>query len=145
MSSFLLAILFASASSASFAGNLNYGSPSARHPALGVPLAPLIKRQTVPESVDISLLRFTHGVASGDPYEDSVILWTRVSPNADNESSDLTEDGVSPSAPPEDSGDRSIDDICVNYRVASDEDFTNIKDEGRAYTSAEVDYTIKVH
>ena len=29
---------------------------------------------------------FSHGVASGDPYADSVILWTRVTPEGDNTS-----------------------------------------------------------
>ena len=61
---------------------------------------------------------FQHGVASGDPAPDSVVLWTRV-----------TTDQV---AQP------------VSWRVASDPDFSDIIAEGEAISSADADHTVKV-
>ncbi len=61
---------------------------------------------------------FRHGVASGDPMTDRVIIWTRVSPI--------------------DSG--AID---VAYSVARDEAFTDIVKRGADATSAARDFTIK--
>ena len=34
--------------------------------------------------------------------------------------------------------------ICVSYKVASDNGFSKVVDSGRAYTSSDVDYTLKV-
>ena len=34
--------------------------------------------------------------------------------------------------------------ICVSYKVASDNAFTKVVDSGMAYTSSDVDYTLKV-
>ena len=65
--------------------------------------------------------RFTHGVASGDPLSDRVILWTRVTAESQND---------------------SIDDIV--WQVASDRRFKSIKASGLASTSAVRDYTVKV-
>lgn len=62
---------------------------------------------------------FGHGVASGDPLADRVILWTRV-----------TQD---------DSG--SVD---VGWEVASDALFADVVASGIAFTSAARDYTVKV-
>ena len=30
--------------------------------------------------MSVPAISFSHGVASGDPYQDSVILWTRITP-----------------------------------------------------------------
>ena len=65
--------------------------------------------------------RFTHGVASGDPLSDRVILWTRVTAESQND---------------------SIDDIV--WQVASDRQFKSIKASGLVSTSAARDYTVKV-
>lgn len=62
---------------------------------------------------------FNHGVASGDPLTDRVIIWTRVTPE-------------------------TADQIWVGWEVATDADFTNKVVEGRGNTSADVDYTVKV-
>lgn len=61
--------------SASFADNLNYGSPSLHHPSLGISIRKVAKRHDKVVEWDPETLAFTHGVASGDPYERSVILW----------------------------------------------------------------------
>ncbi len=62
---------------------------------------------------------FNHGVASGDPLADRVILWTRVTPESDG-------------------------NVVVDWEIASDEDFTNVIGSGSGSTTAEVDYTVKV-
>ena len=61
---------------------------------------------------------FQHGVASGDPLVDRVILWTRIS---------------------EASG-----AVMVTWEIASDPGFTSIVASGEATTDAERDYTVKV-
>lgn len=65
---------------------------------------------------------FDHGVASGDPTQSAIILWTRVTP---------TEDGFD-------------GEIPVSWEVASDSDFQNIVTNGSANISSETDYTLKI-
>ena len=120
-------------------------------------------------------LHFTHGVASGDPMEDSVILWTRVSPVKDNVVADVDVLGLGVKVKDWKSrgrgkmGDKSLDDddddddnsdgedggggaiACVEYRVSEDEGLMKEEEEeedvsvaGRAYTSADTDWTVKV-
>ncbi len=67
-----------------------------------------------PEHVD----RFAHGIASGDPLTDRVILWTRIS-------------GLQRAA-------------TVTWQVARDEGFGDIVSEGNAQSAPERDYTVKV-
>ncbi len=64
---------------------------------------------------------FFHGVASGDPLEDRVIIWTRVTPDSLN------------TAP-----------ITVDWRVATDTGLQNVVQSGTFTTNAERDYTVKV-
>jgi alkaline phosphatase D len=65
---------------------------------------------------------FTSGVASGDPSQDAVILWTRAAPQ-----------------------DASITTaITISWEVAEDQGFSNIVTNGSAQTNAEKDYTLKV-
>ena len=68
-------------------------------------------------------IRFAHGVASGDPYADSVILWTRISP-----------------------ADGFVGSQNVQWEIASSADFTpgSIKGSGSFTTSAARDWTVKV-
>ena len=65
---------------------------------------------------------FTHGLASGDPLNDRVILWTRVRAL---DAADTT-------------------DVPVNWEVASDAGFTQIVARGRAVATAAADFTVKV-
>ena len=69
---------------------------------------------------DESLKPFYHGVASGDPLEDRVIIWTRVTPDADAE------------------------EIPVRWVMATDPQLSNIVQGGAFTTSAARDYTVKV-
>ncbi len=62
---------------------------------------------------------FEHGVASGDPLQDRVILWTRATPEREG-------------------------DVVLEWEVALDADFDDVVASGRGETSAAVDYTFKV-
>ena len=63
---------------------------------------------------------FTHGVASGDPLQDRVILWTRVLPH------------------------RAIDLLTVFWQVAQDAAFNQVVAAGESKAQAAQDYTVKV-
>ncbi len=63
---------------------------------------------------------FLHGVASGDPQADRVIIWTRATPSGDA---------------------REFD---VAWEVASDDKFASIVKSGNFSTSAARDFTVKV-
>ncbi len=67
---------------------------------------------------DVSV-SFNHGVASGDPTQSAIILWTRVTP-AETAS------------------------INVAWEIATDAAFTNIVNSGNTLTNQERDYTVKV-
>jgi len=66
------------------------------------------------------IIPFYHGVASGDPLSDRVIIWTRVTPD------DFQVPAV------------------VSYRVATDTAMTNIISQGSVLTNADKDFTVKV-
>lgn len=70
----------------------------------------------------VSDVRFDHGVASGDPLADAVILWTRVTPV--------------------DAGDPRP--VPVVWEVAEDDAFAAVVREGEAVTDGAADYTVKV-
>ena len=133
--------LFATASCASFKGNLNYESPSRRHPEMVVDTSRLRKRNnanensTLLEGADVN---FTHGVASGDPTEDAVILWTRAAPQEDNVASDFTTSGWQPTT--ESGGDL----VCVKSKWSKDRNFEKDVGERQTFTGLEADYTVKV-
>lgn len=61
---------------------------------------------------------FSHGVASGDPATDSIVLWTRITTDM-------------PSTP-------------VQWEMATDKAFSNIVKSGEAIASADADHTVKV-
>ncbi len=65
---------------------------------------------------------FRHGVASGDPLADAVILWTRVTP----------EDPA------------TAGDVVVQWELASDTAFATIVTSGMFTTNAARDFTVKV-
>lgn len=69
---------------------------------------------------DGDLAPFYHGVASGDPLEDRVIIWTKVTP------------------------DDPLDEIEVQWRMALDTSMTQIVASGTFITDADRDYTVKV-
>jgi alkaline phosphatase D len=63
---------------------------------------------------------FRHGVASGDPLQDRVIIWTRVTPSS------------------------FIESVAVEWVVAEDAGFSRVVRRGTTSTSAAFDYTVKV-
>ncbi len=71
-------------------------------------------------AVNPSLYPFYHGVASGDPLSDRVILWTRIS----------TDNSISP--------------VSVNWQIFSDTSLSSIVQSGSASTDSAKDFTIKV-
>ncbi|WP_328403137.1 alkaline phosphatase D family protein [Nocardia sp. NBC_00403] len=70
---------------------------------------------------------FRHGVASGDPLPDGVILWTRVT--------------VSDAATP---GSGVGEAAAVRWEVAADERFTSLVAAGTATATADSDHTVKI-
>ncbi|KAI0709470.1 PhoD-like phosphatase-domain-containing protein [Earliella scabrosa] len=71
-------------------------------------------------------INFTHSVASGDPFNTSVLLWTRAVP-------------VGTTLP-----DQSIP-VCVSFKIFDNEDLSGSPiDSGSAFTSYDVDFTLKV-
>ncbi|KAI9446383.1 PhoD-like phosphatase-domain-containing protein [Lactarius indigo] len=74
---------------------------------------------------------FTHAVASGDPLDDSVLLWTRAVPTS----------VVSGSTPVPD---QSVP-VCVTYKVFTSSLLSGKPvSTGEAFTSYDVDFTVKV-
>ncbi|MEV5241690.1 alkaline phosphatase D family protein [Streptomyces cinnamoneus] len=69
---------------------------------------------------------FLHGVASGDPLPDGVLLWTRVTPTADAEPGS----GRGPA-------------VEVAWEVAEDAGFTRVVARGTVTASAATDHTVK--
>ncbi len=69
---------------------------------------------------------FVHGVASGDPLPDGILLWTRVTP--------------SPDAVP---GSGLGAETAVSWEIAEDKAFTRIAARGTALARAASDHTVK--
>ncbi|KAI9149813.1 hypothetical protein H9P43_009992 [Blastocladiella emersonii ATCC 22665] len=114
--------------------NIAFKSPFSNIPDLAVPLHDEHKRSIMLErreprrngggsrpKVAQGSVQFNHGLASGDPLEDRVILWTRVTP-------------ATPRPVP----------VTVTYEVATDAHFRRIVRRGAVLTSPDVDYTVKV-
>lgn len=72
-------------------------------------------------SAEYSPAEFTHGVASGDPMHDRVILWTRALPLNNNESQ-----------------------VSVSWELALDVNFHSVVATGMVTTSALRDFTVKI-
>lgn len=133
---------------ASFDGNLNYASPSRRHDRLGIDVAHVERRSWKRDNIayEPSELSFTHGIASGDPWPESVILWTRVAPTKEASDSTAPVNGTAPLYN-HDNGQFITADpnpICVEWGVFEDEKCDKAVSSGRAYTTSDIDYTIKV-
>ncbi|MGH3433624.1 MAG: alkaline phosphatase D family protein [Thermocrispum sp.] len=86
----------------------------------------VIPALTLP-SADAADGYFQHGVASGDPLPDRVILWTRLTPSA-------------AATPGSGHGPRAT----VMWQVARDAKFTQIAASGETVTGPERDHTVKI-
>lgn len=142
----LLLLAAAGMTNADWAKNINYRSPSEHHPSLGISIHKVNKRNDPQSPWNPAQLNFTHGVASGDPYGDSVILWTRVSPTSDDDKSNITVSGYVPLYNHDSQQYVSVSKapVCVEYKITSDEALVDVADSGTVYTSSDVDYTVKV-
>ncbi|KAL8992197.1 MAG: hypothetical protein Q9169_007285 [Polycauliona sp. 2 TL-2023] len=144
-----LVTLWASLAIASFDGNLNYESPSRRHPNLGinVPIVSTRSYKRAAIAYQPSELNFTHGIASGDPYADSVIIWTRIAPSLASSNSNVTVQGTVPlyNHDTETYIQADANPVCVNWKVmpAAGNSSTSVA-SGTAYTTGDIDYTVKV-
>ncbi len=74
--------------------------------------------KTIDDYFDANLAPFYHGVASGDPLEDGIIIWTRVTTN-----------------------DASVP---VRWSIATDSKMTQIVKQGQVITNQDKDYTVKI-
>ena len=146
LSSVTVSLLTVQLVSARWAGNLNYRSPSENHPSLGISIHKVVKRNSPEHCWKPDQLSFTHGIASGDPYPHSVILWTRIAPYKDNHDSNVTVSGYVPAYSHETAQyvQASKCPICVEYTVAKDEQLKDVVNCGKAYTTSDIDYTVKV-
>ncbi|WP_323845951.1 alkaline phosphatase D family protein [Microbulbifer magnicolonia] len=90
----------------------------------GVVVSTPLQAMTRPELP--SAVTFRHGVASGDPLQDAVILWTRATPA----------EGSAPAGPAE--------PVKVTWELARDRQFTDVLRRGSADTDLARDYTIKI-
>ena len=152
-----LATLYALPALASFDGNLNYESPSRRHTNLGISV-PIVERRSYKRAAIAykpSELNFTHGIASGDPYPDSVIIWTRIAPSLVSSNSNVTVQGTVPlyNHDTEPYIKADANPICVTWKLMPAGENGNLSAAGNstravasgtAYTTGDIDYTVKV-
>lgn len=143
---FTALLAFVGAATAKYTANLNYRSPSEHHPFMGIAIHKVVKRNVHSSPFDPKALNFTHGVASGDPYPNSVILWTRCSPMYDDDHSNVTVSGLAPlyNTMMQEYALVSTAPVCVNYAVSTSKDMKSVVTKGTAYTSSDIDYTLKV-
>lgn len=92
-------------------------SPQGGEPVGDMPQTPEPPVPPAPGTFD-----FQHGVASGDPLADAVIVWTRVTPGS-----------------PDTAG-----TVPVDYVLATDPELSNVATSGSAVTDATRDFTVKV-
>lgn len=78
------------------------------------------------KTVALSGYPFTLGVASGDPWPDGFVLWTRLAPN------------------PLEGGGMPAQNVQVNWQVAEDEAMTSIVAKGTAIASRELAHSVHV-
>ncbi len=86
-------------------------------------LAPCLAYSQWPDRMEYDLQNdpFLHGVASGDPLKDRVIIWSRITPPAGY-----------------------TGPLNVNWEVAIDSNFYQVVESGQFQTSDSIDWTIKV-
>ncbi|MFB7353968.1 alkaline phosphatase D family protein [Streptomyces gardneri] len=88
--------------------------------------APALLGAASPALADSGAPAFLHGVASGDPLPDGVLLWTRVTPSAEA----VPGSGLGP-------------DVTVGWELAEDRGFARTVASGSTTASASSDHTVK--
>lgn len=79
------------------------------------------KSQTHTSRINTCMEPFYHGVASGDPLSDRVIIWTRVTPDTN-----------------------FVGTINVDWRIATDTSMLTVVNSGSTTTDPTKDYTVKI-
>ncbi|WP_369143737.1 alkaline phosphatase [Streptomyces sp. R44] len=87
---------------------------------------PAVLGAASPALADSGAPAFLHGVASGDPLPDGVLLWTRVTPTPDA----VPGSGLGP-------------DVQVGWELAEDRSFARVVASGTTTASAASDHTVK--
>ncbi|WP_030748352.1 alkaline phosphatase [Streptomyces griseus] len=87
---------------------------------------PALLGAAAPALADAPAPAFLHGIASGDPLPDGVLLWTRVTPSSE--------------AVP---GSGLGADVRVDWEVAEDRSFARVVASGTATATAAADHTVK--
>jgi alkaline phosphatase D len=77
----------------------------------------LLKEYTI---LDERLKPFYHGVASGDPLSDQVIIWTKITPEQEDAN------------------------VLVKWMIAKDENLSQVVQTGEITTNAPADFTVKI-
>ena len=108
------------------AAAVGIGSIAANSAASASPLGSS-KPANPPINMKMGKEAFQHGVASGDPYPDSVLLWTRVTSN-ENDYPGLEKGQTT----------------TVKWEVATDSKFTTVVTSGTAKAEPSRDMTVKV-
>ncbi|MFE2527094.1 alkaline phosphatase D family protein [Streptomyces sp. NPDC059382] len=111
-------------------------SPAATNPrrrtvvlgaAAAAALAPIATLGLSPAHAAETAPAFLHGIASGDPLPDGVLLWTRVTPSPEA----VPGSGLGPAT-------------AVGWEVAEDRNFARVVASGAVTTTAASDHTVKV-
>ncbi|MFC9589680.1 alkaline phosphatase D family protein [Streptomyces sp. NPDC056944] len=89
-------------------------------------VAPALLGAASPALADTGAPAFLHGVASGDPLPDGVLLWTRVTPTPEA----VPGSGLGP-------------DVQVGWELAEDRSFARVVASGTTTASAVSDHTVK--
>ncbi len=87
---------------------------------------PLLGAECRAQKTKFSTNPFTLGVASGDPTADGIVLWTRLAPDP------LNGGGMSPN------------DVPVTWRIAKDDQFKTVVQQGNAVASAKLGHSVHV-
>lgn len=80
-----------------------------------------ISAQNVRSAISFAEAPFFHGVASGDPLPNQVMIWTKVTPPAGN-----------------------ITEVDVYWQIATDTAFLNVVNFGKTKTTDQRDFTLKI-
>ncbi|MDT0447052.1 alkaline phosphatase D family protein [Streptomyces johnsoniae] len=105
---------------------MTHAGPSRRAVVTTAAVAAVLPLAAAPRAGAAEAPAFHHGVASGDPLPDGVLLWTRVTPV--------------PGAVP---GSGAGPDVEVEWEVATDAGFGTVVARGRSTASGAADHTVK--
>ncbi|PZE19880.1 alkaline phosphatase D family protein [Paenibacillus xerothermodurans] len=94
--------------------------------SLGLAITASLQGSVVDAAPKFTAYPFTLGVASGDPWPESVVLWTRLAPD------------------PMNGGGMLDKDVPVKWEVALDDNFRKVVREGAAFARAQLGHSVHV-